>query len=64
MVFMKVTQHAILDILKTLKLLNFWSRSHCISNSITSTIKKESYLQQVGKAIYPMKAYGMKIIKK
>jgi hypothetical protein len=22
------------------KLLNFWSRSHCISNSITSTIKK------------------------
>jgi hypothetical protein len=24
----------------TLKLLNFWSRSHCISNSITSNIKK------------------------
>ena len=27
----------------TLKLLNFWSRSHCISNSITSTIKKRKF---------------------
>jgi exonuclease III len=29
--------------LLTLKLLNFWSRSHCISNSITSTIKKRKF---------------------
>ena len=39
----------------TLKLLNFWSRSHCISNTNSYNFnheKQESYLQQVGKATY------------